>query len=311
MTGRPGYPRSSPPIPAGPPIPPPLPPGRLVDVPGRGEMLVRDLPATGAVGTPPILLLHGWTLSADVNWFALYAGLARQGRVLAMDVRGHGRGIRSRQRFTLEAAADDAAALLEHLDAGPAIVIGYSMGGSIALLMRRRHPESVAGLVLQSTALWWRAAADERILWRSMAGLDWLLRLGALRGSTERYLRRAARKNPGLTAVLPWLAAEAFRGDPADIAEAGRALGAFDARSWASKVDVPTAVVVSAKDRLLAAERQWELARALPDARTVELAAGHNGWLVDPDLVGDALQRAVALVLGGLGARRQAFGQLA
>lgn len=216
MTARVGAPRSSPPIAPGPPVPPPLPPGRLLDVPGRGEMLVRDLPAAGAVRTPPILLLHGWTLSADVNWFALYPGLA---------------------------------------------------------------------------------------------ALDWLLRVGALRRPTERFLRLAAGKNPDLVAVLPWLAAEGFRGDPEDIAEAGRALGGFDARSWASEVDVPTAVVVSAEDRLLGAERQWELARAVPDARAVELAAGHNGWLVHPDLVGDALRRAIALVLGRLGARRRAFGQ--
>ena len=280
-------------------------------MPGRGDVLVRDHPATGAVGTPPILLLHGWTLSADVNWFALYEGLAAQGRVLAMDVRGHGRGIRSRERFTLEAAADDAVALLDHLDAGPAIVIGYSMGGSIALLMRRRHPESVAGLVLQSTALWWRAALDERILWRSTAGMDWLLRLGALRGPTERYLGAAARRNRDLSAVLPWLAAEAFRGDPAAIADAGRALGAFDARPWASRLDVPTAVVVSTRDRLLAAARQRELARAIPGASTVEMEAGHNGWLVHPEAVGDALRRAVTLVLDELGGRRRAFGRLA
>lgn len=184
------------------------------------------------------------------------------------------------------------------------------MGGSIALLMRRRHPQTVAGLVLQSTALWWRAALNERILWRSMAGLAWLLGVGALRAPTDRYLRAAAARNPDLAAVLPWLAAEAFRGDPAAIAEAGRALGAFDARPWASQVQVPAAVVVSARDRLLSAARQRELARAIPGARTVEMEAGHNGWLVHPDVVGDALRRAVALVLDDLGRRRR-FGRLA
>src|SRR5947199_7389086 len=134
--GRPPAKRGSP----KPPLPPPLPPGRLVSVPGRGEMLVRELGTGDRPAGPPLLLLHGWLLSADVNWFPLYAGFARHGRVLAMDVRGHGRGIRSQERFTLEDAADDAAALLQHLDAAPAVVVGYSMGGSIAVLLQQRHP---------------------------------------------------------------------------------------------------------------------------------------------------------------------------
>jgi pimeloyl-ACP methyl ester carboxylesterase len=295
---------------AEPPIPPPLPPGRLVDVPKRGEMLVRELPATGDTEGPTILLLHGWTLSSDLNWFALYAALARHGTVLAMDVRGHGRGIRSEQRFTLEAAADDAAALLEHLDAKPAIVVGYSMGGSIGILLWRRHPELVAGLVLQSTALQWRSALHERVLWSSMAGLEYVLRFGVPHGLTERYLRAAAEKNPDLRPVLPWLKAEALRGNPSDLAAAGRGLSAFDARPYAGRIDVPTAVVVSMHDRLIRADRQRELADAIPRAKVIEVDAAHNGWLVEPDRVCDAIETGLGLVAERLVPRQEAFGQL-
>lgn len=295
---------------AEPPLPPPLPPGRLIAVPKRGEMLVREVAPPRDAGTPTILLLHGWTLSSDLNWFALYAALGRHGRVLAMDVRGHGRGIRSEQRFTLEAAADDAAALLEHLDARPAIVVGYSMGGSIGLLMWRRHPETVAGLVLQSTALQWRAALHERVLWNSMAGVEYVLRFGVPHGLTERYLRSAAEQNPDLQPVLPWLKAEALRGNPSDLAAAGRGLSAFDARRYAPRVDVPTAVIVSKRDRLIWADRQRELAAAIPDAKVIEIDVAHNGWLVEPDVVCDAIETGVGLVTHGLVPHQEAFGQL-
>jgi pimeloyl-ACP methyl ester carboxylesterase len=295
---------------AEPPLPPPLPPGRLVDVPKRGEMLVRELPCTLETGGPTILLLHGWTLSSDLNWFALYAALARHGTVLAMDVRGHGRGIRSEQRFTLEAAADDAAALLDHLDAKPAIVVGYSMGGSIGMLMWRRHPEVVSGLVLQSTALQWRSAPHERLIWNSMAAVEYVLRFGVPHGLTERYLRSAAEQNPDLRPVLPWLKAEALRGNPSDLAAAGRGLSAFDARPYASRIDVPTAVVVSKRDRLIWATRQRELADAIPGAKTIEIDVAHNGWLVEPDLVCDAIETGVGLVAEQLVPRQEAFGQL-
>lgn len=285
---------------AEPPLPPPLPPGRLVDVPKRGEMLVRELPSARGPDAPTVLLLHGWTLCADINWFAVYPALARHATVLAMDVRGHGRGIRSEQRFTLEAAADDAAALLDHLDAGPAVVVGYSMGGSIALLMWRRHPHSVAGLVLQSTALHWRAALYERVLWSSMAGLEYVLRFGVPHGLAERYLRHAAEQNREIRPVLPWLKAEARRGNPSDLAAAGRALSAFDARPYASRIHVPTAVIVSGRDRLIWAVRQRELAGAIPGAELVEIDVAHDGWLVQPDVVGAALETALGIVVGQL-----------
>src|SRR6478609_7013330 len=89
------------------PVPPaPLPPGRTVTVPGRGEVFLRD---TGGDG-PPLLLLHGWTASADLNWIRVYAPLAEAGyRVLAVDHRGHGRGIRSPAPFRLSDCAADAA----------------------------------------------------------------------------------------------------------------------------------------------------------------------------------------------------------
>lgn len=296
----PGYLRPLHAAQAEPPLPPPLPPGRLVDVPKRGEMLVRELPSTGGPDAPTVLLLHGWTLCADLNWFAVYPTLARHATVLAMDVRGHGRGIRSEQRFTLEAAADDAAALLDHLDAGPAVVVGYSMGGSIALLVWRRHPHSVAGLVLQSTALHWRAALYERVLWSSMAGLEYVLRFGVPHGLAERYLRHAAEQNHEIRPVVPWLKAEARRGNPSDLAAAGRALSAFDARPYASRIDVPTAVIVSGRDRLIWAARQRELAGAIPGAELVEIDVAHNGWLVQPDVVGAALETALGIVVGQL-----------
>ena len=295
---------------AEPPIPPPLPPGRLVDVPKRGEMLVRELPSSSDTVGPTILLLHGWTLSSDLNWFAVYAAMARHGTVLAMDVRGHGRGMRSEQRFTLESAADDAAALLDHLDAAPAIVVGYSMGGSIGLLMWRRHPGSVAGLVLQSTALQWRAALHERVLWNSMAIVEYVLRFGVPHGLTERYLRNAADQNPDLRPVLPWLKAEALRGNPSDLAAAGRGLSAFDARPYASRIDVPTTVIVSKRDRLIWADRQRELADAIPGAKVIEIDVAHNGWLVEPDVVCDALETGLGLVTEQLVPRQEAFGQL-
>ena len=289
-----------------PPIPPPLPPGRVVNVPGRGEMFVRESegPAAdvaGRPGGPTILLLHGWTLTSDLNWFPFYDAVARHGRMLALDQRGHGRGLRSEDRFTLEAAADDVAALLDHLGVGPAVVVGYSLGGSVALLLWQRHPRAVAGLVLESTALQWRSSPRDRVLWSGMAAAEYAFRLGPPRGLTERYLRDAADQSPSVRPHAGWLKAEIRRGNPADLAAAGRALSVFDARPFVGRIDVPTAVVVTGRDRLVRPSHQRALAKAIPGARMVAADTAHNGWLVRPKAFAAATEEALESVLGRIG----------
>jgi 3-oxoadipate enol-lactonase len=233
-----------------------LPPGCVIHVPGRGELFVRDSGGDG----PPLLLLHGWMFSADLNWFRSYESLIEAGyRVLALDHRGHGRGLRSPDGFTLRACADDAAALLEHLEIVPAIVCGYSMGGPIAKLVARHHRERVAALVLCATANDW---SDPRMkaFWRVMGGLRLLLGV-APNAAWRRGLQAAGFPDSPVTA---WTVAELSRGSARDIAEAGRELGRFDSREWAAELlDLPAAVIVTTEDTSVPPDKQRALAASL------------------------------------------------
>ena len=156
----------------------------------------------GPPGAPTILLLHGWTASADLNWFACYAPLARHYRVLAIDHRGHGRGIRTRARFRLADCADDAAALIDQLGTGPVIAVGYSMGGPIAQLLWHRHRDKVAGLVLCATTDRFSSGTREGRAW--LGGLQMMARMArltpdvVLQSLSRRVLSRA---RGGRTAV--------------------------------------------------------------------------------------------------------------
>jgi 3-oxoadipate enol-lactonase len=265
----------------GPPVPPPLPPGRVVNLPGRGEVFVRDSGpggsgvSPGGTDLPPVLLLHGWTISADLNWFAVFGPLSERYRVVALDHRGHGRGLRSSQAFALEDCADDAAALLEVLGLPPAVAVGFSMGGAVAMLLAARHQERVAGLVFSGTALEWRETARERVVWRSMTLFEVALRNGTGDGIAERVVRETIEACPELEPYADWATGEFRRGYPADLAGAGRALSTYDGRPLARDVDVPAAVVVTARDNLVRPAKQRELARAL-GARTFELDADHT-----------------------------------
>ena len=262
-----------------------LPPARIMRVPGRGEFFLRDSGGSGLA----VLLLHGWTVSADLNWFRTYRPLIDAGyRVLAVDHRGHGRGLRSPAPFRLSDCADDAAAILVELDIGPALVIGYSMGGAIAQLMARDHRDVVAGVVLCATAADWREPRM-RVLWHSMAGMR--LPLGLFPQRTWRVLLRSAgfREN----ATTAWVTAELTRGSAHDIAEAGRELGRFDARPWVGAVDVPAAVIVTARDTGVPPRRQRDLARRL-GVRALEVDGDHGAVIVKPDEFAEALLRALA-----------------
>jgi 3-oxoadipate enol-lactonase len=143
-----------------------LPPGRTVHLPRGGSMFVRDSGASSA--TPTIVLLHGLGVSADLNWFTSIPALSRHFRVVAPDLPGHGRAPTTTERFTLEGAADDVAALAQALSLGPFIAVGYSMGGAIAQLLWRRHRDQVRGLVLCATSRSFRGTLAERLLFAAL-----------------------------------------------------------------------------------------------------------------------------------------------
>jgi len=237
---------------------------------------------TGPPGAPTLLLLHGWTASADLNWFPAFEQLGRSFSVVAMDHRGHGRGIRSRRRFRLADCAHDAAVLLAHLRTGPAIVVGYSMGGTVAQLLWRNHPQAVSGLVLCATARTFAVSAPER------AGAAAIASLAVASRATPGIARRALAERVIGTrtdrrSIDAWVTNEMHRNDWTSVLEAGNALGRFDSRSWIGSVDVPTAVVATMGDRLVSPARQIALARSVPGATLHPVQADHSACVTAPD----------------------------
>jgi 3-oxoadipate enol-lactonase len=204
-------------------------------------------------------MLHGWVASADLNFGSLYDDVIAAGyRVVAIDHRGHGRGLRPLVPFRLVDCAADAAAVIRELGIAPAIIYGYSMGGAIAQLVARDHPDVVAGLVLSGTAQHWQEE-ELRRTWKAMPFVGLGLSLAPGRGW------RAALKRVGLTPGprTAWIHSEMTRHSARDIAEAGRELGRFDSRPWLRPLPVPTAVVLTSADDAVPPAKQRELVAAL------------------------------------------------
>jgi pimeloyl-ACP methyl ester carboxylesterase len=244
-----------------------------------------------------LVLIHGVTFTAELNWQRVLEPLGRSFRVLALDQRGHGQGISPGAQFRLEDCADDVAALAAALGIERFIAVGYSMGGMVAQLLCRRHPSLVSGLVLCSTARNVRESPMENLvaltlptvaitmMWNPMVqvlGADLLgtAFLGHIdHPDTREWARRQLRQTSLTTAVC-----------------AIQAVCEFTSNAWISQVTAPTAVVVTTRDQIVPASRQRKLAAAIPGAVTFELEADHGVCVNAPGLFARVLLEACRAV---------------
>ncbi len=279
-----------------------LPAGRMVDLPGRGRTFVVDVP--GPPGAPTLVLLHALGCTGYLSWFPSILVLAQDYRVVVLDQRWHGRGIRSK-RFRLKDCADDVAALADVLEIDRFTAVGYSMGGLIAQLLWRRHPHRVEGLVLCATARNFRGARREKFFFPLMT---------AAMVPLSPYVRKRVER---LAVTLPevpstpaestrnWGMAE-FRSTSAwSLPAVLRELGRFNSAPWIGEVSVPTAVVATAKDHTIPVRRQHRLAAAIPGATVHEVLAGHAALVLKAEVFVPALVEACGSVADRIGSTRR------
>lgn len=273
-----------------------LPPGHTMVLPGRGEVFYRYHRHANPAA-PTLLLLHGWTASADLQFFTAYEALAEHYSFVAIDHRGHGRGLRSPAKFDLVEVADDAALLVQSLGLAEVVTVGYSMGGPISLLLTQRHPQLVRALVVQATALEWRAKWYERLEWKTVHVMGPVLRSSMFPRWMRWGIRRLLGPNHPLEQYVPWLACELSRNDTFSLVHAGQSLSRYDARVFASALGKPAASMVTTRDRLVKPRKQRALADAL-NAFVVEVPDDHLASWTSPDAFAKATVQLVQHVVG-------------
>jgi pimeloyl-ACP methyl ester carboxylesterase len=248
---------------------------RVADVGG-----VRTRYFVGGAG-PPLVVVHGLG-GAAVNFTLLAPLLARHHRVLIPDLPGHGRSEPLERADDLTAYADHVAAVAELEGMFPAPVVGYSMGGVIALRLAVSRPESVTGLALVAAA---------GIVSVSRRAEIWLAVTGALRPAQimTRFRGTFARRPRlrwlpfGLWGAVdpPALAPEGVLGflegpsQHTDVGTAGRALLKDDPRPDLDRVRCPVMLVWGSRDRLVPLVDGFEYARRLRAPIRALPAAGH------------------------------------
>jgi len=225
----------------------------------------------------PILLIPSAGSTAS-TWGSAMTELARIGRVIAYDRRGYARSGGEPVR-SISAHTDDAAALLEFLDAHPAVVVGTSAGAAIAVDLAVRRPELVRGVVAHEFP--WRftrhVPAARQII--ALAKIGGFTLLGRPADATEALLRSAYSYGDGTSA---W---DAFPEEWREIARANArpALADFlnSIRSYPSaadlaSIDVPVLCTYGARSPKSMVRLVKLLAAAIPTARTQRIGgAGH------------------------------------
>jgi 3-oxoadipate enol-lactonase len=276
---------------------------RLVELPGRGVTRVWE--CTGPRGAETLMLIHGLACTAELNWGKVFAPLARHFHVIAADLRGHGDGIRTGSRFRLEDCADDVAALAGTLGIGRFVAVGYSMGGMVAQLLYRRHASQLSGLVLCATARNVLGSPAEKLTALSLPAVATAMRWNPI-------MRLVSAEAFGTTLLGPvddpatarWARAQLSRTTLATAVSAMEAVSEFTSHRWIGQLDIPTAVVVTTRDRIVPVSRQLKLARAIPGASVHIVDGDHAVCITEPELFAQTLLTACWSVVLGRGSTR-------
>lgn len=224
-------------------------------------------------GGPGLLLAHGGGGSVESNFGTVLDVLAAEYSVVGVDYPGTGGTPRAEKPLELDELADQLVAAADAEGLERFAVLGYSLGGNVAVRIAARYPERVTALVLTATF----ARTGNRLglvadLWSGLAARgesELLARLlvplafspAALEGLTPEQVEQVVRETAG--SIPPG------SGDHVDLIKGA------DLRAELAGIDVPALVVATTEDRLVPLDLQRELAGALPGARLAELPTGH------------------------------------
>ncbi|WP_067182394.1 alpha/beta fold hydrolase [Microtetraspora niveoalba] len=245
----------------------------------------------------PLVLLHGGFLDHTM-WDDQIKVLAAHHRVIAPDARGHGRSANSTEPYRL---TDDLAALLRHLDTGPAILVGVSMGASTAVDTALEHPDLVSALVVSGAGTSEPYFTDP---WTTQVLATWhsAMAAGDLEASIERFMLFAAGPHRSLDDVDPDVTGRLRRMARATMSKhtAGEAVPLVPVRdTWdrVAGIDVPVLAVngaIDSPDHIGMAER---IAGTVADGRAISIdGTAHYPNMERPDVFNDILEAFVRTV---------------
>ncbi len=238
----------------------------------------------------PLLCIMGFATDST-GWLLQIPTFAERYRTIVFDNRGVGRSAKPGGAYTIHEMADDAVALLDHLDVGRAHVLGLSMGGMIAQELALRHPGRVRGLVLAATFPEPDVATEEqrKFVFTEMGGtisesgemkidfsaanpMMFFQHLLPLVFNPSFIQTELPRLMPLFAGALQWgFSLEAIMGQM-------QAIMSHRSTDRLHQIAAPTLVMTGDADRLIAPANSDILAKSIPGSRLVRVPGGSHGF---------------------------------
>ncbi|MCV3211043.1 alpha/beta hydrolase [Mesorhizobium sp. YC-39] len=266
---------------------------------------IRDTVVRVSGAGTPLVFVHGFTTTAEF-WREQIEAFSSRYRVIRINLPGHGASPRRKRRdYTVPAFAEDVLEVYRALEIGEAILVGLSMGGTVAQSFTLSHPERVRALVLvgaTSHGLGEHVNADS-----VLTAIDELGVVTASQNVIQKSFGRAA------SAELVAFAKEEVAQTPDFVArQAIASLNASDSRLRLGEIRVPTLVVVGNEDVITPPSESVILAEGIPDSQLEIVAeAGHFPMLEQPEVFNRVLDEFLvenisrSRLMGGAGLSQQ------
>lgn len=235
----------------------------------------------------PVILIHGWPLSAD-TWDDQAMAIANAGyRAIAYDRRGFGRSSQPWTGYDYDTLADDLAAVIEQTDARDAVLVGFSMGGGeVARYMSRHSGASVVQAILISSVLPFRLQTADNRAGTEQAAFDQTA--AALHEDRPKFFSGFFEKFFGVDAdadadavseeLLQWARGVAMQGSLKATLECLKSFSSTDFRSELSTFAVPTLVIHGTEDKIVPINASSRLAaKGIEHSTLIEYDSAPHG----------------------------------
>lgn len=232
----------------------------------------------------PVVLLHGWCMSSAV-WKFQYEGLAAAMRLLAPDLRGHGRSRQIAAGLTFNTFVNDLIDFCEVLKLGEVVLVGWSMGGQIALQACAEYPDRFAGLALVSATPCFTAADDFPFGLAANEAIGMRLKVQrntrrALDGFYTRLFAAGELESHAGAAEIRQLLTDIATPETFAVLDALESLTLTDMRHLLSEISAPTLIINGAQDRICLPQASRYLKEHIDNAgQTVFSQCGHAPFL--------------------------------
>ena len=233
-------------------------------------------------GRGPLLVLSH-ALGCDLRmWDEVAAQMANDFTVLRYDHRSHGASTLVTSAFSVDDMADDIAALLASLAAGPVHFAGTSLGGMVAQSLAARHPGAVRSIVIANSAGYYgdagRAGWQTRMDAVAANGVD-----AVADGALQRWFTPGFLANPSVADRLAGLRRTLVACDPQGYIASCGAVSNIDFRESNRRIACPTLIIAGTQDAATPPALSQDIHRQIPGSRLADIDAAHISAIEQPD----------------------------